>query len=56
MSQYLQRKYKIPVSEEIRQNARQNEGPVSGAERAWRWRESCKSAKRGVNVGANSSK
>jgi hypothetical protein len=60
MSQHLQRKYvkryKIRVLEERRQNARQNEGPLGGAERARRWRWRCKAAARGVNVGANSSK
>jgi hypothetical protein len=60
MSQHLQRKYvkryKNRVLEERRQNATQNEGPWSGAERAPRWRECCKAAARGVNVGANSLK
>jgi hypothetical protein len=55
----LQRKYvkryKIRVLEERRQNARQNEGPLSGAERAGRSGERCKAAARGVNFGASTS-
>jgi hypothetical protein len=43
------------VLKERRQNARQNEGPLSGAERARRWIESCKAAAGGVNVGASTS-
>jgi hypothetical protein len=59
MSQHLQRKYvkryKIRVLEEGRQIARQNGGPLSGAERAGRWRERCKPAARGVDVSASTS-
>jgi hypothetical protein len=43
------------VLEERRQNARQNEGPLSGAERARRWRLRCKAAARRFDIGASAS-
>jgi hypothetical protein len=46
-------RHKIRVLEERRENGRQNEWPLSGAERSRRWRERSKCAARGVNVGAS---
>jgi hypothetical protein len=37
----------------VLEESRQNEGPMSGAERAQRWKWRCKAAARGVNVGAS---
>jgi hypothetical protein len=59
MSKHLQTKYvkryKIRVLEEIRQNSRQNEGPLGGAERARRWRWRSKAAASGANFAASTS-